>query len=379
MDGSDYRNKRPVVKLATAGHHPLDTRIFHKEAKTLVQHGHAVTLVVPRPDEDPVEEVVEAVRIVSVPYPRHGGIKLLVTPLLILKKALQEPSESIIHIHDSELLGIGLVLRAIGRTVIYDAHEDTPLQIRYQHWIPRRIKPFYASFYYWLEKLVGKSFQQIIVAEPIIERYFPAHKTTLVRNFPMKAPFYQRAQRSEGMRRENQAVYIGSITQVRGIHEMLKAIALARQSVDITLLLAGRFHPEALKSSVEGQTGVNYIGWVGLKELVEINFRSKIGIIVPHPVERYRTNLPVKVFEYMAAGMPVILSETSEAAQYVRECEGGILVDPLDPAQIAQAIVELCQQEEKAQAMGQRGQQLIFEKYNWEQESQKLLAVYARL
>ena len=226
---------------------------------------------------------------------------------------------------------------------------------------------------------MGQAFHHIIVAEPIIERYFPAHKTTLVRNFPIKAPFYQLAQRSEKVKRENQAVYIGSITAVRGIHEMLEAISLARQSVDISLLLAGKFHPEDLKSSIEGQTGVHYIGWVGLDELVEINFRSKIGIIVPHPVERYRTNLPVKVFEYMAAGMPVVLSETSEAAQYVRECEGGMLVNSLDPKQIAQAIITLCQDESMAQAMGARGQRLIFEKYNWERESQKLLAVYDQL
>lgn len=364
--------------LATASHRPFDTRIFHKEARTLVANDFSVTLIIPR-EGAPEEEYVSGVRLLSVKFPRHGLEKLLLTPLLILKKAWQEPREAVIHVHDSELLLIALLLRLSGRTVIYDAHEDTPLQISYQHWLPRWAKPVYAGFYYALEKLVGKTFNHIIVAEPIIQRYFPAHKTTLIHNFPIKAPFLQRAPTSPEDERENRAVYIGSISRVRGLDEMLQAIALARQQVDVTLLLAGGFHPATLQQQINDRSEVDYRGWVALDQLVELNFRSKIGLIVPHPVARYRTNLPVKVFEYMAAGLPVILAETSAAAQFVQECDGGILVDPLNPTQIAEAIVYLIGHEAEARQMGRRGQQLIFDKYNWESESRKLLALYTDL
>ncbi len=73
----------------------------------------------------------------------------------------------------------GVFLKLFGRTVVYDAHEDTPLQISYQHWLPRFAKKPYAVFYYWLEKLCGKWFDAIIVAEPVIAKYFPPHKTSL--------------------------------------------------------------------------------------------------------------------------------------------------------------------------------------------------------
>ena len=369
--------------LATASHRPFDTRIFHKEARTLVEHGYSVTLIIPRTDvprtDVPHEEYVSGVRLRSVGFPRHGAEKLLLTPLRILRKARQEPRAAIIHIHDSELLFIGLLLRLSGRTVIYDAHEDTPLQIKYQHWLPRWAKPLYAGFYYGLEMLVGKTFNRIIVAEPIIQRYFPAVKTTLIHNFPIKAPFERAASTAPEGTRENRAVYIGSITQVRGLNEMLEAVALARQQVEVTLLLAGGFHPATLQQQIADRAEVDYRGWVDLDALVDINFRSKIGLIVPHPVERYRTNLPVKVFEYMAAGLPVILSETSEAAQFLKECDGGILVDPLNPPQIAEAIVYLIRHELEARAMGARGQRLIFDKYHWESESRKLLDLYAFL
>ena len=378
MRGPDSEQKRAVVMLAAANHRPFDTRIFHKEARTLVKHGYRVTLIVPRDDTDQVE-YVDGVQIRPVKFPNHGLEKLLITPWRIFVKAWQEPRRAIVHVHDSELLVMALVLRLSGRTLIYDAHEDTPLQISYQHWLPRWLKPLYAKFYYYLEKFVGRTFNQIIVAEPVIQRYFPSTKTILIHNFPIKAPFVAASRSVTAADRKNRVVYIGSITRVRGIEEMLQAVALARAQVDITLLLAGGFYPPLLEKETAQQPGVDYRGWVTLDELVHINLSSKIGLIVPHPVERYRTNLPVKVFEYMAAGLPVVLSESSAAAQFVRACDGGILVDPLKPQEIANALVYLMQHEAEAQLMGQRGQQLIFDQYHWESEGQRLLSLYHNL
>ena len=73
---------------------------------------------------------------------------------------------------------VGFVLKLLGRKVIYDAHEDTPLQIRYQHWIPRLLRRPYAAFYYIIEKLAGWLFDAIIVAEPVLQKYYPEKKLT---------------------------------------------------------------------------------------------------------------------------------------------------------------------------------------------------------
>jgi glycosyltransferase involved in cell wall biosynthesis len=59
----------------------------------------------------------------------------------------------------------------------------------------------------------------------------------------------------------------------------------------------------------------------------------------------------------------------------VQECNGGILVDPLNPLEVRDAIIWLFGHPEEAEAMGKRGQRLIFEKYNWEKEEETLLGV----
>jgi len=81
----------------------------------------------------------------------------------------------------------------------------------------------------------------------------------------------------------------------------------------------------------------------------------------------------------MAAGLPVIASREGEAAAFVSESQAGILVDPLNTAQIAEAITWLFTHPDEAEAMGRRGQEMIFDRYHWESEAETLLKVYDRL
>jgi glycosyltransferase involved in cell wall biosynthesis len=371
-------SEKMIVKLATAGHNPYDTRIFHKEAHSLVDAGYQVSLVIPRKDLRE-EEIAEGVRILPVDFPKNGIIKLLITPLKVWQKARQFPRQAVIHLHDSELLLIGILLKLSGHRVIYDAHEDTPLQIRYQHWIPEWFKPVYAGLYYRMEKICGRLFDHIIVAEPVIEKYYPPEKTSLIRNFPIVSPFRAKANSEKLPERKNQALYIGSITEARGIHEMVKAVELAAEQVEVKLALAGRFHPPALQDEICRSSVVDFLGWATFDRMLALNFESKVGIIVPRPVERYQTNYPVKMFEYMSAGLPVIIAKDSVSSEFVRESRSGLIVDPLSPEEIAGAIVYLLEHEEEALEMGRRGQQMVFEKYNWEMENRRLLSLYEHL
>ena len=100
-------SKPPVVMLANAVHKPFDTRIFQKEATTLAQAGYNVTLIIPHD----ASVNVNGVQIESVPLPDKGWKQLVVCPWNIFKKALKHPRQSIFHLHDSELLVIGLLLR----------------------------------------------------------------------------------------------------------------------------------------------------------------------------------------------------------------------------------------------------------------------------
>jgi glycosyltransferase involved in cell wall biosynthesis len=79
----------------------------------------------------------------------------------------------------------------------------------------------------------------------------------------------------------------------------------------------------------------------------------------------------------MAAGIPVIASKFGESALFVKECNGGLLVDPQNTREVADAILWLLQNPAEAEAMGKRGQEMIFKTYNWEVESERLLSLYS--
>ncbi len=361
----------PVVMLAN-GHRAFDTRIFVKQACSLAAAGYSVSVIVPHNRD----EIKNGISIISIPPSRSGFSKLLINPWRIFRKALKQPRNAIFCIHDSDILISGVMLKLLRRKVIYDAHEDTPLQISYQHWIPSLLKRPYALFYYYLEKLCGLWFDAIIVAEPVIAKYFPAKRTFLVRNFPIARQFETYGPLEYNLRKNN-LLYVGTLSKVRGLFEMLEGAKWASLTANFDFVLGGQFAPPSLEQQVTQNYKVTFLQWVSYEKLVQLLFDAKAGIIIPNPVERYKTNYPVKMFEFMAAGLPVIASSQGESAAFIRETGCGILVDPLNVDEIGKAIAWLFNNPAEAKAMGVKGRNAIMTKYNWEEESKTLLSVYS--
>ncbi len=146
-----------------------------------------------------------------------------------------------------------------------------------------------------------------------------------------------------------------------------------------TLLLAGKFIPESLRNETTKLAGweqVNEFGHVSREEVQQILARGMAGLVTLHPIINYKDALPVKMFEYMAAGIPVIASDFPLWREIVEGNECGICVDPLDEKQIAEAIQYLVDHPEEAKRMGDNGRRAIEQKYSWEMEAKKLIAMY---
>ncbi|HTH55595.1 MAG TPA: glycosyltransferase [Cyclobacteriaceae bacterium] len=363
--------KKKIVMLANAGHSPLDTRIFLKEAISLSNYGYEVSLIVPTQKD----ETVKGIAILSVPYYRGGWRKLVLCPWFVFRKALRQPKTAAFHLHDSELLVIGIWLKLLGRAVVYDAHEDTPLQISYQHWLPPFFRKPYAWLYWILEKIAGLLFDRIIVAEPVIAKYFPAGKTWLIRNFPIVADYDKGY--IDYSQRPRRIVHIGSLTKVRGVEKMANAAALAKRKCEFEFYLGGQFSPPELQHQIT-KMPIVYLGPVPSGDVAKTTINARAGILVPQPIERYKTNYPVKLFEYMAAGVPIIATKYGEVASFVKECECGILVDPMNENEIADAIEYIFSNEQRAKEMGERGRVMVSEKYSWEKEAESLIKLYAQ-
>ncbi|MCE5249856.1 glycosyltransferase family 4 protein [bacterium] len=359
----------------TSVHIPFDTRIFHKECRSLADAGYEVHLVAPH-DRD---EVVDGVRIHAVRR-RHSKLKrMMFSPVDVLRKALKIDAP-LYHFHDPELIPAGLILRALGKSVIYDVHEDYPETVPNKQVVPRAFGQPAGLIMRLIERCASPLFSAVVVVTPAIHARFRSYtgKTHLIYNFPIVRDHGAIPWES----REDAVCYLGSIASNRGILEMVKAIALVREKIPAKLILAGDFTSKSLEREISALpefSSVEYHGFVEFDESDKLLARAKAGLIVVHPEQRYRVSYPNKLFEYMMAGIPVIASDFPLWREMIEESQCGILVDPLDPDAIADAIVTMLQNPGEAQAMGTRGHEAAKEKYRWENENRKLLTLYESL
>ncbi len=360
----------------TSTHRPFDTRVFQKECRSLAAAGYKVTLVVPHTED--LE--VDGIQIRAVPIPRDGRERLKKTTRDVYRAALKENPKAVFHFHDSELLPFMFLLKMKGRTVIYDAHEDTPRQMKYQHWILAPLRRPIGWFMWILEFIAGRMLDHIIAAEPVIGDYFPSKRTTLIRNYPLLQEFEQCSKIPYNSRPQHLG-FAGGISEVRGVVEIVEALDLVDDS-STRLMMAGSFYPADLKQRVEKLPGwqkVTFKGWLNRKDVLDLLANVRIGVITRHPIERHLSAFPTKLFEYMAAGLPVVVSDLPTIRPIVEACNCGILIDPQDPKAIAAGLNTLLNNPQQAEAMGQRGLEAVKQQYNWGTESEKLLKIYSHL
>lgn len=288
---------------------------------------------------------------------------------------------SIYHLHDPELIFLGLFLKFFGKKVVYDAHEDLPKQVQTKEWIPAGLRSLVSLFAILLEKIASLAFDAVIGATPLIAQSFSQNKTVVLQNFPRLNEF-EIGEETAYADRNPTVVYIGGISLIRGIKEMVQAMGIVTRSTKASLVLGGNFIPADLINKIkkmEGWERVEFVGWKSRGEIQILLKKARVGLVLLHPTENYLASYPVKLFEYMAAGIPVVASDFPLWRQIIKKTESGLLVDPLDPKAIAQAIRQLLENREEAEKMGRRGRKAIAETYNWEKEEPKLLKLYEDL
>ena len=362
--------------------HPItDVRIFSKECKSLANAGYNVSLIVPGVNF----KKKDGVRIIGI-FPSKKGrlFRMTVTVWRVFRESLRERAH-VYHFHDPELIPVGLLLRVLGSKVIYDVHEDYPLTIKSRYWLPLWIRNQVSWLFKRLENFSVRYFNCIASATPAIAKKFESIKenTVIIQNFPKlddelcltenKIPWKDRL---------DAVAYIGGIDILRGIREMVKAIELVQKKSDAHLILAGNISPESLKEEIQTLSGwkkVEYRGFLSRKILAKILKHVKAGLELRHPEPQNLVSYPIKLFEYMSAGIPVIVSDFPLWREIVNCAECGLLVNPLDPQAIADSIVYILEHPEEAEKMGRRGIKAVEKRYNWSKEEEKLLQLYKDL
>jgi len=364
------------ICILSSVHPAFDTRIFYKQTKTLVKAGYDVTLIAQH-DKD---ETVDGVKIIALYKPKNRLQRMLGLTPKVLSLSLKQNAE-VYHFHDPELIPVGTILKTLGKKVIYDVHEDYNKQILSKSYLPKITRNSIALITKAIENTASKFFDGIITATDNIQKNFSSHnKAISVRNFPILSPSFSVKKFSDND--IFNLIYVGILFEIKGITQIIKALELVDSNKPLKLTMCGEFiQPEYMEKvrSLKGFEKVEHLGWVDSHAIPDLLRKADAGIVCFLPEPNYIKSMPIKLFEYMEASLPIIASNFPLWKKIVEGNKCGVCVDPLKPKNIAEAIEYLMEQPVLRKKMGKNGRQAVLEKYNWEKEAIKLLAVYENL
>jgi glycosyltransferase involved in cell wall biosynthesis len=203
----------------------------------------------------------------------------------------------------------------------------------------------------------------------------------VVENFPILGELVQPSP-APLAERAPMVAYAGSLTRVRGACEMVEAVGMVPSHLNARLVIGGSFEPPALQTECEARPGwqrVDYRGWLSREGVACLLGQARLGLVVLHPEPNYVHGLPIKLFEYMSAGIPVVASDFPLWREIVDGARCGLLVDPLDASAVAGAITWLLEHPRESAEMGRHGQEAVHARYNWGGAASRLLGLYERV
>lgn len=370
-------NKKIKVCHLSSVHFAIDTRIYFKQCKTLSKQ-YQVSLIAIHP----THEIIDDIQI--IPFKRYHNRKFRVfcSWFIMLLKSIKVNAK-VYHFHDPELIPCGLVLRLLGKKVIWDVHENIADDIFDKHWIRYRKIAYYVFSFF--EYLACKSFYLILAEKSYLTRYQKKSKNiSLVLNY-CQTDFFEPHIKKD-YRASGNLFYIGILLENRGILQILEAIKkLKEEGYDFHFHCVGELFSDlnkqihALSYYEEIKEQLHFYGRKTLDKGYEMAKNMDIGMCLIWPMKNSTESYPTKLFEYMAVGLPIITSNFPLYESVVLENKVGICVNPLDLESIKKAILDIHNDVEKSKHMGDLGKKTVKELYSWDSESAELTRVYDRL
>jgi glycosyltransferase involved in cell wall biosynthesis len=181
------------------------------------------------------------------------------------------------------------------------------------------------------------------------------------------------------------AVHAGALRPTYASEQLLDAMAFTAgvfPKIRFVVLggIAGKLSNTDLVESLKNKGVLQLIQQIPFSEVLGWLYASDIGISLVLPVD---TNCylaaPQKLYEYFAAGLPVVAADVPTLRRIVTKYECGLLVDPFSPRDIANALIQLAQDNDLRQRMGQNARRAAESEFNWEREKIKLYSILERL
>jgi glycosyltransferase involved in cell wall biosynthesis len=367
-----------VVHSVPHAHHP---RHHYRLAAALGEAGYDVTTLAP-PDLSPGQ--VDAVPVEYLP-PRRGRLaRIASAPLTVLAAARRRPM--VVHVVSLDLLPWAVVLRLLRRCVVlYDSNEEYDSMMLIKEWLPPWSRRLLARLVRWAEPWLATRLDAATTALPATHEKFARAgvRSVLVRNFP---PLSMTQDGSSAGEHRYDVLLGGSLPDDQIQLLAATAAELERVRPGVRWLLAARSYGEReqrlLEAALEDE-GVRKhfelrynVPFVEMKAMMAV---SAIGFVLYPGDVNYGARIPIRIFEYMASGLPFVASDLPTTAEFTRGRGVAELVPAGDPVAYARALAALLDDPERQASMSARGPVLAREEYNWQRESGKLVELYRSL
>jgi glycosyltransferase involved in cell wall biosynthesis len=209
-------------------------------------------------------------------------------------------------------------------------------------------------------------------ADDIARRTIPATKITVIRN-GVDLTRFKPGERSSAIAEEFQVrqkfvvLYIGAHGISQGLVALLEAARRLEQDKEIQFLFIGDgADKEKLVEAARGMglTNVSFFPGESRNRMPDLYRLSDICLVPLRNIPLFRTFIPSKMFEIMAAGKPIVASLEGEAAGILKESGAARITPPENAEAIAQAIVELKNSPEARRAMAENGRRFVERHYD---------------
>lgn len=261
--------------------------------------------------------------------------------------------------------------------MIFDAGRDRPIDHVVRN--PRAVAA--------VERYALRHVDRVLVvveemAERLREMGIAGDRIDLVSNTPPRSRASAPAAAPGGQREPDDGVldlvYLGLLEVARGIMEIVEATAILRDRgvpVRVRIIGAGRdaelFRARARELALEPPL-LEFLGYVERERALGLVGEADIGLLPHHANEMWNTTIPNKLFDYMAAALPVVTSSAVPCARVVEATGAGELFEAGNATQLADAIARLRVPEARA-LRGAAGRRAVLEQYHWERDAAQLL------
>jgi glycosyltransferase involved in cell wall biosynthesis len=388
--------------MISCTHNLYDDRIYWKESLSLKNHGYEVYHIAVGPENKEFlsEHGIKLILVRRIKYFNNNFIDKLYYNLIpgknVYKKILQIAANlkaDVYHLHDLQLNRIGRRLKSLRHKpkVIYDVHEPFPPSIRYSYAtniLERIFKILHSVYVYHWELRCSKMYDFIITTEENVcdkfKNYIGINKVDIIYNYTDLNLKYQNI---PFINREYDAIYCGGITAIRGIFQIIETARIAKmKSRNLKFLILGPVLDRNLKSKIislidEYQFSESIIlkDRVPYGEVATFYNKCKIGLAIFLDNPLNQIILPIKTFEYMAFGLPIVCSNFGHLLKYTTGNNTGIAVNPQNPEEIYNAIVKILDNKSVYEKYKNNSLKASKEKYYWSLMDRKLNDIYSRI